>query len=136
MENARRLPVGEVDDEVASSLDALAREGARRMIAAALEAEVADYIDLARVEPATGERRKFSSRILPAYARRSPKVTEVLPVLYLHGLSTGDFEPALRELLGEDASGLSPTSITRLTKAWQAEHEQFRARSLRFHRYA
>jgi hypothetical protein len=89
-----------------------------------------------RVDPKTGERQRFSSKILPTYARRSPKVTEVLPILYLHGLSTGDFEPALRDLLGEDASGLSASSITRLTKAWQAEHEQFRTRSLRFHRYA
>ncbi len=84
----------------------------------------------------TGERQKFTSKLLPAYARRSPKVTEVLPVLYLHGLSTGDFEPALRDLLGDDASGLSAASIGRLTKAWQAEHTQFRTRSLRFHRYA
>src|SRR3954449_563576 len=176
MENVRRLPVGEDDVELAAGLDALAREGARRMIAAALEAEVADYIDRfageldqdghrlvvrngrarerkltvgsgtvavqaprvndKRVDAQTGERQKFSSKILPAYARRSPKVSEVLPILYLHGLSTGDFEPALRDLLGEDASGLSATSISRLTKAWQAEHEQFRTRSLRFHRYA
>ncbi len=64
-----------------------------------------------RVEEQTGERKRFSSRILPAYARRSPKVTEVLPILYLHGLSTGDFGPALRDLLGADASGLSPSSI-------------------------
>lgn len=47
-----------------------------------------------------GERKQFSSLILPGYARRSPKVTEVLPILYLHGLSTGDFAQALRELLG------------------------------------
>jgi putative transposase len=176
MENVCRLPVGEVDVEVGVSLDELAREGARRMIVAALEAEVADYIGRfagevdedghrlvvrngrarerkltvgsgtvavraprvndKRVEPESGERQKFSSKILPAYARRSPKVTEVLPILYLRGLSTGDFEPALRDLLGEDASGLSPASISRLTKAWQAEHAQFRTRSLRFHRYA
>jgi len=50
------------------------------------------------------ERQRFSSRILPRYARRSPRVTDVLPVLYLRGLSSGDFGPALRELLGEDAS--------------------------------
>src|SRR3954468_14133059 len=176
MENVRRLPVGEDDVELAAGLDALAREGARRMIAAALEAEVTDYVDRfageldqdghrlvvrngrarerkltvgsgtvavraprindKRIDSESGKRRKFSSRILPAYARRSPKVTEVLPILYLHGLSTGDFESALRDLLGEDASGLSATSITRLTKAWQGEHEQFRTRSLRFHRYA
>ena len=83
-----------------------------------------------------GERQRFSSRILPAYARRSPKVTEVLPILYLHGLSTGDFGPALRDLLGEDASGLSSSSIQRLTEQWQAEHAAFRTRELRFHRYA
>ena len=88
-----------------------------------------------RVDEA-GERKRFSSRILPAYARRSPKVTEVLPILYLHGLSTGDFGPALRDLLGEDASGLSSSSIQRLTEAWQAEHAAFRTRELRFHRYA
>ena len=56
-----------------------------------------------RVNEETGERKRFSSKILPAYARRSPKVTEVLPILYLHGLSTGDFGPALRDLLGEHA---------------------------------
>ncbi len=89
-----------------------------------------------RVDEETGERKRFSSRILPKYARRSPKVTEVLPVLYLHGLSTGDFVPALRDLLGEDASGLSASSIQRLTEAWQAEHEAFCKRELCFHRYA
>ena len=89
-----------------------------------------------RVDLESGERKTFSSRILPAYARRSPKVTDVLPVLYLHGLSTGDFGPALRDLLGEDASGLSASSISRLTEQWQAEHAAFRQRSLRFHRPA
>jgi transposase-like protein len=89
-----------------------------------------------RVEEDTGKRKRFGSKISPAYARRSPKVTEVLPILYLHGLSAGDFGPALRDLLGEDASGLSASSIARLTEAWQAEHAAFRARELRFHRYA
>jgi transposase-like protein len=174
MEDVRRLPVGE-DNEVRVSLDELAREGALRMIAVALEAEVDEYVasfieerdedgkrlvvrnGKARERKLTvgsgtlairaprvndkrvdeeGERQKFSSRILPAYARRSPKVTEVLPILYLHGLSTGDFQPALRDLLGEDASGLSPSSIQRLTEAWQAEHAAFCKRELRFHRYA
>jgi len=174
MDDVRRLPVGE-EDGIAVSLDELAREGARAMIATALEAEVAEYIERfagereqdgkrlvvrnghARERKLTvgsgtvairaprvndrrvdeeGERQRYSSRILPAYARRSPKVTEVLPVLYLHGLSTGDFSPALRDLLGEDASGLSPSSIQRLTEQWQAEHAAFRQRELRFHRYA
>jgi len=60
----------------------------------------------------------------------------VLPVLYLRGLSTGDFRPALEQLLGEDAAGLSPSTISRLCKDWEVEHERFRTRSLRFHRYA
>ena len=87
-----------------------------------------------RVEE-TGERMRFSSKILPAYARRSPKVTEVLPILYLRGLSTGDFRPALEDLLGEDASGLSPSTISRLCKEWEAHHDRFRKRLLSFSRY-
>jgi putative transposase len=175
MQNVRTLPIAG-SDEVAVTLDELAREGARRMIATALDVEVEQYVasfagevDEAgkrlvvrngraqergltvgsgtmrlraprvndkRVDEQTGERQKFSSRILPAYVRRSPKVTDVLPILYLRGLSTGDFGPALRDLLGEDASGLSASSISRLTEQWQADHAAFRQRSLRFHRYA
>ena len=75
-----------------------------------------------RIEEETGERQRFSSKILPAYARRSPKVTEVLPILYLRGLSTGDFRPALEGLLGEDASGLSASTISRLCKEWETHH--------------
>jgi transposase-like protein len=61
--------------------------------------------------------------------RRSPKVTEVLPLLYLHGLSSGDFVPALKEFFGSQA-GLSAATITRLTESWQAERESFMARDL------
>lgn len=75
------------------------------------------------------EGERFSSKILPAYMRRSPKVTEVLPVLYLRGLSTGDFAPALAGFLGSDA-GLSPSTISRLTEAWQAEHAEWEKRDL------
>jgi putative transposase len=56
----------------------------------------------------------------------------VLPILCLRGLSTGDFRPALEGLLGEDASGLSPSAISRLTKQWEGEHARFRARRLDF----
>src|SRR5271166_563698 len=77
-----------------------------------------------------GRRQRFSSRILPPYMRRSPKVAEVLPILYLRGLSTGDFRPALEGLLGEDAAGLSPTNITRLTVSWEKEYTAFRQRDL------
>ena len=77
-----------------------------------------------------GRRQRFTSHILPPYMRRSPKVDEALPVLYLRGLSTGDFRPALEALLGEDASGLSATSISRLTAQWETEYETFRRRPL------
>lgn len=79
---------------------------------------------------AHGNRQKFTSRILPPYMRRTPKVAEVIPVLYLRGLSTGDFKPALTSLLGEDAAGLSATNIARLTTAWEEEYHVFRKRSL------
>jgi putative transposase len=79
---------------------------------------------------ADGQRQRFSSEILPSYMRRAPKVTEVLPILYLRGLSTGDFQAALPVLLGEDAAGLSPTTITRLTAGWETEYHAWRTRSL------
>jgi len=79
---------------------------------------------------AQGQRQRFTSRILPPYMRRSPKVAEVLPVLYLRGLSTGDFREALPILLGEDAAGLSPTNIARLTAVWEEDYHAFRRRSL------
>jgi len=150
-------------------LDELAREGARRMLMAALEAEVEEYIAAHRDErdaagralvvrngharerklttgtgtipivaprvndrrvDVNGARQRYSSQILPSYMRRSPKVTEVLPILYLRGLSTGDFREALPTLLGKDASGLSPTTITRLTNEWEKEYEQYRNQDL------
>ncbi len=77
-----------------------------------------------------GHRQRFTSHILPPYLRRSPKVAEVLPILYLRGLSTGDFRPALEALLGEDAAGLSPTNIARLTTCWEKEYADFRHRDL------
>jgi putative transposase len=77
-----------------------------------------------------GERQRFTSQILPPYMRRSPKVAEVLPILYLRGLSTGDFRPALESLLGKEAAGLSPTNIARLTACWEKEYVAFRRRDL------
>jgi len=152
-----------------SLLDEIAREGARRMLVAALETEVAAYLEAYRDErddaghalvvrngkgrtrkvtvgagtiPVSaprvndrrtdrdGERRRFTSRILPPYMRRSPKVAEVLPVLYLRGLSTGDFREALAALLGDDATGLSATNIARLTNEWESEYRAFQKQSL------
>jgi putative transposase len=84
-----------------------------------------------------GDRCRFTSEILPPYMRRSPKVAEVLPVLYLRGLSTGDFREALPALLGKEATaGLSPTTITRLTAEWQQEYDTFRKRDIRSKRFA
>jgi putative transposase len=77
-----------------------------------------------------GTRQKFTSEILPPYLRRSKAVSEVLPVLYLRGLSTGDFREGLAALLGENAAGLSPSAITRLTSSWQEEYRTWRTRSL------
>jgi transposase-like protein len=77
-----------------------------------------------------GVRQKFSSKILPPYIRRSPKVETVLPLLYLHGLSTGDFQEALPVLLGDDAAGLSASAITRLTYIWREEYAAWTKRTL------
>ena len=77
----------------------------------------------------TGQRKRFSSAILAPWCRRSPKITEVLPLLYLHGLSSLDFAPALEQFLGTSA-GLSAASITRLTTTWQDEARAFNARDL------
>ncbi len=82
-----------------------------------------------RVDEATGERKRFSSAILTPWRRNSPKISEVLPLLYLHGLSSGDFVPALEHFLGS-AAGLSPATDTRLTQQWQADHAAFMDRDL------
>ena len=82
-----------------------------------------------RVDPDSGDRQRFFSAILPAWARKSPQMTEVLPLLYLHGLSSGDFGPALQQFLGSGA-GLSATTITRLTAQWQDEAKAFGRRDL------
>jgi transposase-like protein len=89
----------------------------------------APRVDDGRIDPASGNRLRFRSSILPPYARRSPKVTEVLPLLYLHGLSTKDFVPALEEFFGTKA-GLSASVITRLSASWSSEREAFMARDL------
>jgi putative transposase len=152
-----------------SLLDEIVRDGARQMLAAALQAEVAAYVDAHRGEvddrgrrlvvrnghhaprevttaagavqvrqprindkqtdEVTGERRRFSSAILPAWSRKSPRVAEVLPLLYLHGLSSSDFGPALEQFLGSD-QGLSAATITRLTTQWQDEARAFNQRCL------
>jgi len=78
----------------------------------------------------TGEAEKFTSTILPPYLRKSRAIEELIPWLYLKGVSTGDFGEALQSLVGADAAGLSASTITRLLESWQDEHEQWSKRSL------
>jgi transposase-like protein len=79
--------------------------------------------------PRVRDRRKyenFISKILPPYMRKSPNVAEVIPVLYLRGLSTGDFSEGLAALFGTGAAGLSATTISRLTNVWKGEYAAFK----------
>jgi len=87
-----------------------------------------------RVDDRRPEQR-FASRILPPYMRRSPRLNEALPVLYLRGLSTGDFEEAIPVLLGANAAGFSATTVTRLLRVWQDEHEGWGKRPLKGKEY-
>ncbi len=82
-----------------------------------------------------GERFRFSSKILPAYLRRTKNIEELLPWLYLRGISTGDFDLALNRLLGEGAPGLSATTISRLKTIWEREHQDWSKRSLKDKRF-
>ena len=79
---------------------------------------------------AGGEPIRFTSRILPRYLRRSRCLEELLPFLYLKGVSTGDFKDALAALVGPEAPGLSPSTIARLKDVWRAEHDGWRKRDL------
>jgi putative transposase len=84
---------------------------------------------------AEGDRVRFSSAILPRWARRTRSLDALLPVLYLRGISTGDFQEALAALLGKDAPNLSPAVVSRLTAEWQAEYERWQARDLSARHY-
>jgi transposase-like protein len=82
-----------------------------------------------------GERIRFSSAILPPYARRSKSLEVLIPILYLKGISTGDFAEALGALLGKDAGGLSASTIGKLKDAWSNEHVRWSKRDLSAKRY-
>jgi putative transposase len=161
-------------DSIGDLLTEIAREGARRMLAEALRAEVDAFVagfadetlpdgrqrvvrhghapsrsiqtgigpievtrakvrDRAAVP--SEEKIRFTSAILPRWARRSKSLDALLPILYLRGISTGDFQEALAALLGKDAPNLSPSVITRLTAAWEAEYEAWQRRDLSARRY-
>jgi putative transposase len=152
---------------------AVLREGARRMLMQAVEAEVEaflathgelvdeqgrqrvvrnGYAPERRIQTGIGPvavRRprvrdrgdgssasiRFTSAILPPYLRRTKNLEELLPWLYLKGISTGQFEEALTALLGPEAPGLSATTVRRLTEAWQEEHERWQRRDLSARRF-
>lgn len=152
-----------------SVLDELVREGARRMLQAALETEVAEYIDQHRKQladdghrlvvrngylperdlvtgvgpvrlkqPRVRDKRagkKFTSKILPPFLRRAPSVDALIPVLYLKGVSTGDFSEALEAILGPNAAGLSPTNVVRLKEGWKKDYEAWSQRDLSGKKY-
>ena len=91
-----------------------------------------------RVRDRVGEgpqRIRFSSAVLPPYARRSKSLEVLIPILYLKGISTGDFEEALVALLGKDAGGLSASTVGRLKEAWSEEHRRWSKRDLSAKRY-
>ncbi|MHC2275440.1 transposase-like protein [Bradyrhizobium diazoefficiens] len=88
-----------------------------------------------RAVTSDGERIRFTSAILPLWARRTKSLDALLPVLYLRGISTGDFQEALAALLGKDAPNLSPAVVSRLTTEWQLEYERWQKRDLSARRY-
>lgn len=153
--------------EARLSLDDVLRQGAQRLLAQAIEAEVAVWIDehqhatdeqgrrqvvrngylperklvtavgeVAVQQPRVRDRRpeeqreKFHSKLLPPYLRKTKSMEELIPYLYLKGVSTGDFQEALSALLGPDCPGLSATTITRLKSVWEQEYREWSSRSL------
>ncbi|MDQ3246724.1 MAG: IS256 family transposase [Pseudomonadota bacterium] len=164
-------------DEIDDPLTAVLREGARRLLAEAIEAEAEAFLAAMREErlpdgrarlvrhghgperviqtgigpvpvrrakirdraeaasEEAGERITFSSALLPKWARRTRSLDALLPVLYLRGISTGDFQEALAALLGREAPNLSPSVIGRLKEDWQADYERWQRRDLSARRY-
>jgi len=104
--------------------------GLRAVLTSAGAVEVtAPRVSDRRTDPGSGQRMRFSSAILPPWARKTPQVTEVRPLLYLHGLSAGDFIPALGQFPGSGA-GLSASTVTKLTETWKAEAAAVMTRDL------
>ena len=155
---------------IADPLHDLLRQGARDLIARAVEAELAGFLDqyaahrledgrqavvrnghlpertvqtgigevsvrVPKVRDRSGEGVRFNSTLLPPYLKRARSVEELLPWLYLKGVSTGDFQEALAALLGEQAQGLSANTISRLKAQWQADHRRWSQRDLSDRRY-
>ncbi|MCX5809840.1 MAG: IS256 family transposase, partial [Proteobacteria bacterium] len=160
----------EKEEEVKSILEEIIREGARKLLQAAIEDEVAEYIALfsdikddngrrmivkngflperplltgigpipvrqPRIRDKRENKETFTSAILPRYMRRIPSLDNLIPVMYLKGISTGDFTGALSAILGENAKGLSANTVVRLKKQWEEEYKVWIKRDLSDKRY-
>lgn len=169
-DNLVKFKTPETTESFSDALSELVRQGARQIIAQAVEAELKEFlsqyqglhdesgrqavvrngylpartittgvgeveVQVPKVRDRTKSGIKFNSLLLPPYLKRSRSVEEVLPWLYLKGISTGDFSEALSALLGPDAKGLSSATISRLKSKWQEEHQNWQGRSLRHKRY-
>ena len=92
-------------------------------------------VKVPKIRDKSGQGIKFNSSLLPPYLRKTRSVEEVLPWLYLKGISTGDFHEALQALLGNEAKGLSASTISRCKRIWEKEHETWNRRNLANKRY-
>jgi transposase-like protein len=149
-EGARQMLLKAIEDEVAAYIDAhqdQVDENGRRLVVrngharertlvtgVGTIAVQAPRVEDRRVDE-KGHKRRFSSQILPPYLRRTKSVEELIPWLYLKGISTGDFSEALEALLGPDAPGLSATTVVRLKEVWRGEYESWSKRSLAGQRF-
>ncbi|MGB3765296.1 MAG: IS256 family transposase [Phormidesmis sp.] len=169
-DNLVKFKTPEAQESFNDALSQLLRQGARQIIAQAVEAELNEFlgqyqnltddagrqavvrngylpartvmtglgdveIQVPKVRDRTKSGIKFNSLLLPPYLKRSRSVEEVLPWLYLKGVSTGDFGEALAALLGPEAKGLSSATISRLKAKWRGEHKDWQGRSLKHKRY-
>jgi putative transposase len=169
-DNVLELKTPEVSETFHDALSELVRQGARHIIAEAVESELQEFvsqyqnlkdtqgrqavvrngylpertvstgigeveIQVPKVRDRTGSGIKFNSLLLPPYLKHAQSMEEVLPWLYLKGVSTGDFSEALSPLFGAEAQGLSASTISRLKAKWSSEHQQWQHRSLSQKRY-
>ena len=161
--------VVELKAPAGDALSELLKEGARQLLAQAIEAEVAELlaqyagqtvdgkravvrngylpertlqtglgdvpVKVPKVRDRSGQGVKFNSKLVPPYLKRTKRIKEFIPWLYLKGISTGEMQPALEALLGEGATGLSAATVSRLKKCWEADYRQWQQRDLSRRRY-
>ncbi len=136
-EGARKLLQSAIEREIADYMESINGTGGRRNVVRngfAPERSILTGIGPISIkQPRIRDRRQnkepFTSSILPRYLRRVPSLDNLIPVLYLKGVSTGDFTGALSAILGENAKGLSANTVVRLKKQWEEEYRQWTKRS-------